>query len=226
VVLGGGPEKNREFSGFCVRIDKAVSLVLQETMMTEFPETRASLLANVRSPDDREAWEQFVLIYRMARRRGMQDADAQDLAQTVLMRVAGAIDRWEKTDPAARFRHWLRRVAKNAILTALSRSPQDAAAGGSNLHDLLNEQPEPAPDADQELALETMREQYLRAAMIVQTDVNAETWRAFELTVIDGKPCDEVATLIGTSVGTVYAARSRVMRRLREQVRSLEQDER
>ena len=67
--------------------------------MTEFPETRSTLIAKVRSPDDREAWEEFVLIYqpviyRMARRRGMQDSDAQDLVQTVLMRVAGATDRW------------------------------------------------------------------------------------------------------------------------------------
>jgi RNA polymerase sigma-70 factor (ECF subfamily) len=69
--------------------------------MTEFPETPSTLLARVRSPDNREAWEQFVLIYRpaiyrMARRRGMQDADAQDLVQTVLIRVAGAIERWEE----------------------------------------------------------------------------------------------------------------------------------
>ena len=124
--------------------------------MTEFPETRSSLLAQVRSPDNREAWEQFVLIYRpviyrMARRRGMQDADAQDIVQTVLMRVAGAVNRWEKTEPGTRFRHWLRRVAKNAIFTALSRSPNDAASGGSNVHDLLTKQPEIAPDVEQEL---------------------------------------------------------------------------
>jgi len=199
-------------------------------MMTEFPETRSSLLAQVRSPDNREAWEQFVLIYRpviyrMARRRGMQDADAQDIVQTVLMRVAGAINRWEKTEPGTRFHHWLRRVAKNAIFTALSRSPNDAASGGSNIHDLLTKQPEIAPDVEQELALEYMREQYLRAAVIVQTDVNTETWRAFELSLIDGKSCDEVAELIGKSIGTVYAARSRVMRRLRDQVQRLEEGE-
>ncbi len=198
--------------------------------MTEFPETRSSLLAQVRSPDNREAWEQFVLIYRpviyrMARIRGMQDADAQDIVQTVLMRVAGAISRWEKTEPGTRFRHWLRRVAKNAIFTALSRSPSDAASGDSNIHDLLTGQPDIAPDVDQELALEYMREQYLRAAVIVQTDVNTETWRAFELSLIDGRPCDEVAELIGKSIGTVYAARSRVMRRLRNQVQRLEEGE-
>ena len=198
--------------------------------MTEFPETRSSLLAQVRSPDNREAWEQFVLIYRpviyrMARRRGMQDADAQDIVQTVLMRVAGAINRWEKTEPGTRFRYWLRRVAKNAIFTALSRSPNDAASGGSNIQDLLTKQPEIAPDVDQELGLEYMREQYLRAAVIVQTDVDTETWRAFELSLIEGRSCDEVAELIGKSIGTVYAARSRVMRRLRDQVQRLEESE-
>jgi RNA polymerase sigma-70 factor, ECF subfamily len=197
--------------------------------MTEFPETRSTLLAQVRSPDDREAWEEFVLIYqpviyRMARRRGMQDPDAQDLVQTVLMRVAGAIDRWEK-QPGTRFRHWLRRVAKNSILSGLSRSPKDAPVGGSDVHELLVEQAIATPEVEQELAVEYMREQYLRAAISVQSDVNAETWRAFELTVIEGKSCEAAAEIIGKSVGTVYAARSRVMRRLRDQVQRLEQSE-
>ena len=196
--------------------------------MTEFPETRSTLIARVRTPNDREAWEQFVLIYRpviyrMARRRGMQDADAQDLVQSVLVRVAGAIDGWEKSDPETRFRHWLRRVAKNAILTALSRSPEDVAVGGSNIHELV-ERANLASNVEQELDLEYMREQYLRAAAIVKSVVNPETWRAFELTVIEGKACDEVAVLIGKSIGTVYAARSRVMRRLSEQIQLLRAD--
>ncbi len=68
-------------------------------MLTEFPETRDSLLAQVRSPANREAWDQFALlyrpvIYRLARQRGLHDADAQDLAQQVLMAVASAIGNW------------------------------------------------------------------------------------------------------------------------------------
>ena len=76
-----------------------------------------------------------------------------------------------------------------------------------------------------ELAVEYMREQYLRASMSVQSDVNAETWRLFELTVIDGESCEAAAKIIGKSVGTVYAARSRVMRRLRDHIQRLEQSE-
>lgn len=195
--------------------------------MSEFPDTRSTLLVQVKSPDNREAWEQFAdlyrpVIYRMARKRGMQDSDAQDLAQTVLIRVVGAIDRWEKTDPDIGFRNWLSRVTRNAILTALTTQRRDAAAGGTDIQELLSLQPEVRTDVERELSLECLREQYHRAAAIVQSDVTAETWRAFELSVIDGKPCDEVAEIIGKPIGTVYAARSRVMRRLSDQVQQLE----
>jgi len=197
--------------------------------MTEFPQTRFSLIAQVQSPEDREAWDQFVLIYRpvvyrMARRRGMQDADAQDLVQSVFMRVASSIHRWEKTDPETKFRHWLRRVARNAIVSAFSRQPKDAAAGGSEMLNLLAEQPEIEKDVEQELATEAMREQYLRAAAVVRTDVDPDTWRAFELTVVRGQSCDEAAALLGKSVGAVYAARSRIMRRLRDQVQRMQEN--
>ena len=196
--------------------------------MTEFPQTRSSLIAQIGYPEDREAWDQFVVIYRpviyrMARRRGMQDADAQDLVQTVLMRVAGAIQGWEKLSPETRFRHWLRRVARNAIATAFSRQPKDAGVGGSEMLALLAEQAATAADIERELSRESMREKYLRAASVVRSDVDSDTWRAFELTVVNGQPCEEVANQLGKSVGTVYAARSRIMRRLREQVQRLQE---
>ncbi len=197
--------------------------------MSEFPETHHSLLARMRSADEQAAWEQFVsmyrpVIYRMARRRGLQDADAQDLAQTVLMSVAGAIDRWEPR-PGIRFRHWLGRVAKNAILNALTRPPTVPGVGGSAIHELLLDQPAAAPAVEEELRLESMRERYLRAAGNIQRDVTAETWRAFELSVVEHVPCEEVAKTLGKSVGMVYAARGRVIRKLREEVQRLEQGE-
>jgi RNA polymerase sigma-70 factor, ECF subfamily len=198
--------------------------------VTEFPETRDSLLVQVRTPANREAWDEFSLIYRpviyrLARRQGLQDADAQDLAQRVLMAVASALGSWEKASQVVRFRHWLRRVARNAIINALSRQPRDRAEGGTAIQDLLLEQPSIDEPADAEIELEYRRELYLRAAKIVRADVVAETWRAFELTVIEGHSSDEAAVELGKSVGTIYAARSRVMRRLRKVVQELEQNE-
>jgi len=198
--------------------------------VTEFPETRESLLVEVRSAANREAWDQFVLlyrpvVYRLARRRGLQDADAQDLAQRVLMAVASAIGRFEKSGESVRFRHWLRRVARNAIVNALVRQPHDRAAGGSSAHELLMEQASADPQSDAEIELEYRRELYMRAAKIVRGDVEPDTWRAFEMTVMEDRSVDEAAALLNKSVGAIYAARSRIMRRLREAVQELHERE-
>lgn len=196
--------------------------------MTEFPETRDSLLIRVRSPGNQEAWDQFVLIYwpviyRLARCRGLQDADAQDLAQQVLIAVAGAISGWEKSGEATRFRNWLSRVTRNAIINALSRQPLARAIGGSSVQELLQEHPQSNPESEAQIEKEYRRELYLRAARLVQGDFESETWRAFEMTVIEERSIEQTAAELGKSVGTIYAARSRIMLRLRETVRKLEQ---
>lgn len=198
--------------------------------MTEFPETRESLLVQIRSPANREAWDEFALIYwpviyRIARYRGLQDADAQDLAQQVLMAVASAIGSFEKSNESVRFRHWLRRVARNAIVNALTRRPLDGAVGGTSVQELLLEAPCAGLESEAQIELEYRRELYLRAAKVVRGDIEPKTWRAFELTVIENRGIAEVAFELEKPVGVIYAARSRIMRRLREAVRELEKSE-
>jgi len=198
--------------------------------VTQFPETRESLIFQVKDPANRAAWEQFVdlyrpVIFRIARARGVQDADAEDLAQQVLIAVAGSIGRWEKSDKSTRFRHWLRRIARNAIVDAMTRRPPDQATGSSSVQDLLSA--EPARDEQTDLLNETeiRRELYVRAARIVRLDVNEETWQAFELTVLKNRSGADAARELGKTIGTVYAARSRVMKRLRDAVAELKESQ-
>jgi len=111
-----------------------------------FPETRDSLIIQVKDPSNRIAWEEFSevyrpVIYRIARTKGMQSADAQDLVQQVLISVADAIGRWEPRGDDVRFRNWLSRITRNAILKSLTRGPLDRAVGGSVAFDLLHEEP-------------------------------------------------------------------------------------
>ncbi len=158
----------------------------------------------------------------------MQDADAQDLTQQVLMAVASSIGRWEKSSKAIRFRHWLRRVARNAIINAVSRRPPDQATGTSSMDNLLIDLPERASnqedaETDSLVELEYRRELYMRAAACVRIDVDPETWRAFEITVIGGASNADAAQELGKSIGTIYAARSRVMRRLRTAIAEIEE---
>jgi len=198
--------------------------------VTQFPETRESLILQVKDQANRAAWEQFVelyrpVIFRIARARGVQDADAEDLAQQVLIAVAGSIGRWEKSDKSTRFRHWLRRIARNAIVDAMTRRPPDQATGSSSVQDLLSA--EPARDEQTDLLIETeiRRELYVRAARIVRLDVNEETWQAFELTVLKNRSGADAARELGKTIGTVYAARSRVMKRLRDAVAELKESQ-
>jgi len=195
---------------------------------TKFPETRASLLVNLQSGDDEAAWQEFVavyrpVIYRMACRRGMQDADAQDLTQKVLMSVSGAIGSWEQRD-GIRFRHWLRKVASNAILKSLTRQPKDTGRGGTTVIQMLGNAPADEEQIQRELQLEHQREIFLRAAAIVRADVDPDTWEAFQLSVIEGLPIEEAAEKSGKGVGAAYAARGRVMKRLKQVVAQMQKD--
>ena len=196
----------------------------------EFPDTRASLLLQVQAGDDPNAWNEFValyrpIVYRLARRRGLQDADAEDLAQQVLLSVARSIEGWQKRDESIRFRHWLRRVAKNAIVNLMTRGPKERAAGSSSVHELLHQQDADDNALARDFELEYRREIFFRAATRVKSEVATESWRVFELAVIEDIPIEQVAAMLGKSVGSVYAARSRVMKRLRRHVEEIESHE-
>ncbi|GAA4453090.1 sigma-70 family RNA polymerase sigma factor [Novipirellula rosea] len=195
--------------------------------MTDDPETRESLLLRVRNPQDAEAWDEFAriyrpVVYRLARGRGMQDADAQDLAQRVLMSVAAALPRWQRTGPTARFSHWLRRVAKNEALKVLTRLPRDRGCGGTTAASMMNEQPQGVHELETTIDLEFRRQLLRRASVIVRERADKVTWLVFSLTMIDGLSIAEASQKLGRNEGMVYAARSRIVRRLRDVARQLE----
>ncbi|MGA2256045.1 MAG: sigma-70 family RNA polymerase sigma factor [Thermoguttaceae bacterium] len=191
--------------------------------MPEFPETRTSLLVRIQSPHDEEAWREFVtlyrpVVYRLARTRGLQDADAEDLAQRVVIAVQRAIGNWKADPTKGRFRSWLARIAQNAIINALTRRPPDAAAGGSSIHELLEKQPEPDPRTQQDIQREYRRSLFRAAAQRILPEFRDGTWEAFWLTTVEGMGVEEAGRVLGKSLGAIYAARSRVMRRLKDEI--------
>jgi RNA polymerase sigma-70 factor (ECF subfamily) len=197
--------------------------------MSPLPDTSASFLIRLKDHSDNTAWCEFVDIYRpmicrLAGQKGMQHADAEDLAQQVLLSVAGAIERWESDPQRARFRTWLRRVADNAILNAMTRRTADRGSGNSDVCDLLNECPDRSGTDSALLRLEFRRGLLYWAAQQVRDEFQAATWNAFWMTAAEGVTVDEAARKLNKTLGSVYAARSRVMRRLKEKIEQFEQD--
>jgi len=194
----------------------------------EIPETRDSLLIRIADARDQAAWEQFARIYRpvvynVARMRGLQDADAQDVAQQVLLSVSKSLPNWERRDESTRFRHWLCRIARNATINMLTRQPKDRAIGGALVPvDIPENQVD--SELDSRLVREYRRQLFRQAAEHVRSRADATTWQAFAMTMIDGLTIAEAAERLQRSEAVIYAARSRIMRRLRDTVKDMEED--
>ena len=157
------------------------------------------------------------LIYRVARRMSLQDADAREVTQEVLNTVADAVSQWKPTSGTGSFRRWLFRVARNRALNLLERqSRHPRGSGDSNVRQVLEGHARPD---DTELFSEEYRRQLFRhAAEQIRSEFTDRTWRAFWWTSVDGRAVPGVAAELAMSVGAVYTARSRVLARLKSVV--------
>ena len=195
--------------------------------MHEFPDTSHSLIFRVKNPADGAAWTEFLGIYqpvvfRMARRRGLQDADAQDVMQQVFLSISKSIEGWVPGDLQPPFRAWLMTIARNAITKALTRRPRDAATGSTSMVERLDAQPDPQATTAEILA-EARKELIRWATEQIRSEFSEATWNVFWRTAIEGVPIAEVAKSTGRSAGAVYVARYRVIARLKEKVLEVSQ---
>ncbi|MFO1043010.1 MAG: sigma-70 family RNA polymerase sigma factor [Planctomycetaceae bacterium] len=194
--------------------------------MPEFPETNLSLIARVKDLGDGASWMEFLgiyqpVVYRMARRRQLQEFDAQDVMQQVFLSISRSIERWEPGEGRL-FRAWLGTIARNAITKALARRPRDRATGTTSVAEALENLPEADVTAS-EITAEVRREIVRWATEQIRAEFSDAIWQVFQQTAIDGVPIADVAKSTRRSAGSIYVARFRVIARLKEKIQEVSQ---
>ena len=189
--------------------------------------TKISLVRRLRDHHDAHAWSQFVqvygpLVYRYGRHKGLQDADAADLAQDVLREVSQSIVDFDYDPKVGRFRNWLflimRRTLSRRFRTE-ARTPR--ATGDTRFLKQLRNLPDDEPDDLWEQ--EYRRHVFQWASDQIMADFAETTWQAFWRTAVDGEKASRVAQALGLSVGSVYVAKNRVLKRLKERVNLIDE---
>jgi RNA polymerase sigma-70 factor (ECF subfamily) len=191
--------------------------------------TSPTLLGRLRQqPNDQAAWEQFVerygrTIHGWCRQARLQDADAEDVTQMVLLRLAEKM-RAFVYDPSKSFRGWLRTLTRHAWSDFVEARERAGRGSGDQdaegrLHTL------PARDdlvarLEEKFDLEILEEASARVRLQVQPD----TWEVFRLTVLEGKAAADVARQVGKQLAAVFKSRNRVQKLLQEEIRRLEGD--
>lgn len=180
------------------------------------PTTSLTLLERLAQGGDDEAWNRFVDLYTpllvgWCRRSGMSDVDAADMIQQVFLTLYEKLPAFQYR-PQGSFRAWLKTVLLNAWRNQQRKNAR--AAGELDPETLAGGDPRLELD-EAEYRVHLVR----RALEVMQDQFEPATWRACWEFVVQERPAAEVAAELGLTVNAVYLAKSRVLRRLREELR-------
>jgi RNA polymerase sigma-70 factor (ECF subfamily) len=187
--------------------------------------TPLSLLQRARAHDP-QAWQQLVALYQpmvqfWCRRGSVAAADVEDVAQEVFAAAAAGLARFHRDQPGDTFRGWLRAIARNQVLVYYRRNKdRPRAEGGSGAWEQMQNVIDPLAEADADEASE-ISQLYRRALEQIRGEFEERTWRAFWRTVVDDRTPATLALELGMSAAGIRQAKSRVLRRLKEEVGDL-----
>lgn len=189
-------------------------------------ETSSSLLYRARGRDP-EAWQRLSelygpVVYGWVRAAGIREHDAADIVQDVFQAVFTSLNRFRQDRPTDRFRDWLWTITRRrAIDLVRLRAKQPAGAGGEEAHALLQELPQRLPEQAAPESATAQADLVRRALDLVRPEFADHTWQACMQTAVEGRRPTDVAADLEMSVGAVYVARSRVLKRLRKELDGL-----
>lgn len=190
-------------------------------------ETSLSLLDRARHNADPESWDRLVRLYaplmkRWLARYQVQDSDADDLVQEVLTVILRELPNFQHNRQAGAFRNWLRTMLVYRLREFWRRRQhRPVATGDSDFLRQLDDLEDDTSDLSR-LWRQSHDEHVMRQLLdLVQPRFAPETWKAFCRQMIDGLPPRVVAQELGISIDSAYAAKSRVLRVLRQEAGGL-----
>lgn len=184
--------------------------------------TSLTLLRRARDRNP-EAWTQLHFLYgpmvdRWCRGWGVKETDLDDIRQEVFQVVATALIGFRRDRPGDSFRGWLWMIARRKFLDYCRRnSQQPEAQGGSGAYARLLEVAEP-PDTPEEETPDEVTRLHHRALELIRTQFEERTWQAFWRCAVDGCSPVDVGREMGMSPAAVRQAKSRVLRRLKDEL--------
>jgi RNA polymerase sigma-70 factor (ECF subfamily) len=190
-------------------------------------QTPLSLLERLRSQGEPKDWNWFVQLYSplirsWLHRHRMAQVDVDDLTQDVLVVVVQEVPHFQHDGRAGAFRSWLRQVTVNRLRTwwrSRHRHPQ--GTGDSDFLEMLDQLEDTNSALSRRWDQEHDHYVVCQLLQLVQGDFEPPTWRAFQRLALDEAPAAEVARELGMSVNAVLLAKSRVLRRLRQELDGL-----
>jgi RNA polymerase sigma factor (sigma-70 family) len=193
-------------------------------------QTSITLLGRLRKdPKDQAAWSDFVARYQAkilqwCRGWGLQESDAQDVTQAVLLKLNRLMATFAY-DPSRSFRAWLKTLAHHAWRDLVAESKRAGIGSGDSRMGEFFENLHAGDDLVQKLEEEFRRELMDEAIARVRPRVAARTWDAFRLTALEGVSGAAVAARLEMKVAHVYVAKNEVKERIRAEIRKLERPE-
>lgn len=197
------------------------------------PETRRSLLSRLRNLDDRESWRDFFdrywrMLYKVARRAGLAEADAQDVVQETVVAVARQMPSFHYDSSRGTFKQWLFRIVRRRVADHLRRIyRQPPRAETSPEGSLDDDAGTPVEEIDPSLGLEAAWEQewetsvFEAAVARVRERANPKHFQVFDLCVRQGWTTAKVAAALGLNAAQVYLARHRVSQAVKQAARAI-----
>lgn len=195
--------------------------------------TRASLLSRLKDRADQESWQSFFdtywrLIYSVARKAGLSDADAQDIVQETVISVAKHIEGFRYDPKVCSFKTWMLNLTRWRIANQLAKNRREAS-----IRSLPRESPEETPTVERvadpagfDLAAfwdEEWEKNLLAAALErVKRQVHPEQLQIFDLHCMEQWPVKKVTEVLGVSAARVYLAKHRVGRLLKNEMKKLQ----